>query len=104
MEKNQTIVLMSETDKPLLDLAVEVNYTPCSIVNLDKYKDLGIKEVWMWQDNKITFYHLVDSQYQKVENSVCLPKLSADFLVTFINRELTETPLTIEEDFYRQLS
>lgn len=93
-----------KTDKPLPELAVEVNYTSGSVIDLEKYRDLGIKEVWMWKDEAITFYHLVDSQYQKVKNSVCLPQLNSNFLITFINRGLTETPLTIEEDFYQQLN
>lgn len=29
---------------------------------------------------------------------------SYEFLITFVNRGLTETPLTIEADFYQQLS
>ena len=93
-----------KTDKSHPDLAIEVNYTSGSIVDLEKYLYLGIKEVWMWKDEVITFYYLVDSEYREVENSVCLPKLSAAFLIAFVSRGLTETPLTIEEDFYRQLN
>ena len=104
MEKNQTIASAFKTDKPLPELAVEVNYTSGSVIDLEKYRDLGIKEVWMWKDKAITFYHLVDSQYQEVKNSVGLPQLNSNFLITFINRGLTETPLTIEEDFYQQLN
>lgn len=93
-----------EIDKSIPDLAVEVTYTSGSIADLEKYKYLGIKEVWFWQNNEITFYSLSDSEYLERQNSICLPKLSSNFLMTFINRGLTETPLTIEEDFYRQLS
>ena len=39
-----------------------------------------------------------------VLNSYVLLQLSSEFLITFINRGLTEIPLTIEEDFYRQLN
>jgi Uma2 family endonuclease len=92
-----------ETDQLIPDLAVEVTYTSGGVADLEKYQSLKVKEVWFWNDNEITFYHLVNGTYQKIEESVCLPKLKADFLVTFINRGLTETPLTIEEDFYSSL-
>ena len=93
-----------DTDKSIPDLAVEVTYSSGGVADLEKYRYLGVKEVWFWKNNEITFYHLVNSEYQEIENSVCLPKLSADFLIAFVNRGLTETPLTIEDDFYRQLN
>ncbi|MGK7894480.1 MAG: Uma2 family endonuclease [Xenococcus sp. (in: cyanobacteria)] len=93
-----------DTDKSIPDLAVEVTYSSGGVADLEKYKYFGVKEVWFWKNNEITFYHLVNSEYQEIENSVCLSKLSADFLITFINRGLTETPLTIEDDFYQQLN
>ncbi|MEL7009945.1 MAG: hypothetical protein AAFY50_07995 [Cyanobacteria bacterium J06648_1] len=65
---------------------------------------MGIKEVWFWRDRQISFYHLVDGEYKAIKSSICLPQLDADFLISFINRGLTETPLTIEADFERQLS
>jgi Uma2 family endonuclease len=93
-----------ETDKSLPDLAVEVTYTSGSVADLEKYQYLGIKEVWFWFNSEIKFYCLIDGEYEEIESSVCLPQLSASFLITFINRGLTETPLTIEADFYRQLN
>ncbi|MBW4537001.1 MAG: Uma2 family endonuclease [Pleurocapsa minor HA4230-MV1] len=107
-------------DKSIPDLAIEVTYTSGSIADLEKYQSLGVKEVWFWrmetlpfrelvphsrwQDNKIAFYQLVDSEYLETQNSICLPEISSNFLITFVNRGLKETPLTIEEDFYQQLS
>jgi Uma2 family endonuclease len=93
-----------EIDKSIPDLAIEVTYTSGSSADLEKYQSLGVKEVWFWQNNKITFYQLVDSEYLKTQNSICLPEISSNFLITFVNRGLIETPLTIEEDFYQQLS
>ena len=68
-----------EIDKSIPDLAIEVTYTSGSIADLEKYQSLGVKEVWFWrmetlpfrelvphsrwQDNKIAFYQLVDSEY-----------------------------------------
>lgn len=93
-----------ETDKSFPDLAIEVTYTSGGTEDLIKYKYLGIKEVWFWVNNEITFYRLNNEKYVEIEKSICLPELSASFLISFINRGLTETPLTIESDFYQQLN
>ena len=93
-----------EKDKSIPDLAVEVTYTSGSVADLEKYRYLKVNEVWFWSDNKITFYRLVNGKYREIEESICLPKLTTDFLIRFINRGLTETPLTIEEDFYDSLN
>ena len=68
-----------------------------------KYKYLGVSEVWFWQNEEIKFYQLVDSQYVEIEVSSCLPELFSEFLIKFVNRGLRESPLTIEDDFTRQL-
>ncbi|MEM1293276.1 MAG: Uma2 family endonuclease [Cyanobacteria bacterium P01_H01_bin.162] len=89
------------TDKSIPDLAVEVTYSSGGAVDLEKYQYLGVKEVWFWQNSEITFYGLADSGYGEISQSFCLPQLSADCLLTFVNRGLTESPLTIEADFYQ---
>jgi hypothetical protein len=71
--------------------------------SLTKYQYLGVKEVWFWNNNEITFYYLIDSEYVEISCSKFLPELSSNFLVSFVNRGLIETPLTIEEDFYQAL-
>ncbi|MFP4693302.1 MAG: Uma2 family endonuclease [Halothece sp.] len=53
-----------ETDQSIPDLAVEVTYTSGSVADLEKYRALEVKEVWFWNDYKITFYHLVNGNYQ----------------------------------------
>ena len=71
---------------------------------MEKYKYLQVPEVWIWQDNKIEFYQLVGSKYMAIAVSNCLPELSSQFLIQFINRGLEESPLTIEADFIEQLN
>lgn len=90
-------------DKSIPDLAIEVTYTSGGTADLEKYKYLGVKEVWFWKKEEIKFYRLVNGEYEAVAKSICLPQLKADFIISFINRGLTETPLTIEADFYQQL-
>jgi Uma2 family endonuclease len=91
------------TKKSLPDLAIEVVYSSGGIADLEKYKYLAIKEVWIWQNEQIKFYKLVDSNYVEIQMSNCLSKLSSDFLIRFINRGLAESPLIIEADFIKEL-
>ena len=87
------------TDKDIPDLAIEVIFSSGGIEDLEKYRILGVPEVWFWQNKELTFYRLGDAGYQEIEVSVCLPKLVAKNLVGFVNRGMTESPLTIEADF-----
>jgi Uma2 family endonuclease len=92
-----------EVEKKIPDLAIEVVFSSGSVRDLEKYKYLRVSEVWIWQNEEIKFYQLVDLQYVEIEVSSCLPKLSSKFLIKFINRGLGESPLTIENDFTQQL-
>lgn len=91
------------TDKPIPDLAIEVIFSSGGTKDLVKYRHLGIREVWFWQNREIKFYQLMDSEYMEITDSFYLPKLSTEFIIDFINRGLTESPLTIEADFISQL-
>ncbi len=91
------------TKKSLPDLAIEVVYSSGGVADLEKYKYLGVSEVWFWQNERIRFYKLVDSDYVELQVSDCLSKLSPDFLIRFINRGLAESPLIIEADFIKEL-
>ena len=91
-------------DKDIPDLAVEVVFSSGGTADLVKYQYLGVGEVWFLQNEEIKFYRLVDSQYTEIKTSSCLPNLSAEFLINFINRGLAESPLTIEADFVSQLN
>ena len=93
-----------EQKKAFPDLAIEVIYSSGDIHDsLQKYQYLGIKEVWFWQSDRLSFYRLENLAYQTIEESVCLPKIIAESFSTFVNRGLTESPLTIEADFIEEL-
>ena len=87
------------------DLAVEVIYSSGSIDDsLMRYKYLNVREVWFWQNNEMKFYQLTNSKYREIVESVWLNMITPDFLVRYVNRGLTESPLTIEADFVSGLS
>ncbi len=89
-------------DKDIPDLAIEVIFSSGGITDLDKYKILGVKEVWLWENNKITFYQLQGNCYQEIATSNCLCNLDSLTLGSFINRGFTESPIIIEADFIKQ--
>ncbi len=92
------------TKKDLPDLAVEVIFSSGSVEDLKKYQSLGVAEIWFWQDHQITFYQLTEGKYIETTSSLFLSDLVAKDLAGFINRGLTESPLTIEADFLGFLS
>ena len=61
--------------KPIPDLSIEVVFTSGSISKLERYKALGVPEVWFWEDGVLNLYHLGDGSYEKIERSQ-LPGLS----------------------------
>ncbi|WP_107668112.1 Uma2 family endonuclease [Cyanothece sp. BG0011] len=74
-----------QTDKELPDLAIEVIVTSGNIKILEVYRRLRIKEVWLWQDEKLEIYCLENDQYSPQENSQLLPSLDLNLLCQFID-------------------
>jgi Uma2 family endonuclease len=62
------------------DLAIEVNIISGSPQKLDKYQRLGIREVWIWQAEKLVIYTLEGDRYQKTPTSKLLPNLDIALL------------------------
>jgi len=89
-----------DSDKDLPDLAVEVIFTSGDVENLKaSYQNIGISELWIWQNNKITFYILETEEYMTVEFSRLFDRLKSSSLVKYINRGITESPAIIKRDF-----
>ena len=64
-----------ETVKPIPDLAIEVVFTSGGLYKLERYKALGVTEVWFWQDELLTLHRLRNGSYDRIEQSQ-LPGLS----------------------------
>ncbi len=62
------------------DLAIEVNITSGSIDKLEKYKRFQISEVWFWENNQISVYHLNNDNYERTNQSQLLPNLDINLL------------------------
>ena len=61
--------------KLIPDLSIEVVFTRSGISKLERYKVLGVPEVWFWEDGLLKLYHLEDDSYEPIERSL-LPGLS----------------------------
>ena len=80
--------------KEIPDLAVEINLSSGSIKDLEKYKKLGIKEVWVWdKKNELKIYYLIDSEYQERDSS---------FFVQGINRQIIKKYVLLMNQDKRQ--
>lgn len=100
--KEPDVSFAFETDKDIPDLAIEVIFSSGGTADLEKYQILGVKEVWFWKNNQITFYYLKGDRYHEIATSKCLSNLASLNLASFVNRGLTESPLVIEVDFIKQ--
>ncbi|WP_016950250.1 Uma2 family endonuclease [Anabaena sp. PCC 7108] len=66
------------------DLAIEVNITSGSIDKLEKYKRFNITEVWFWENNQLSLYHLKNDNYEQINQSELLPDLNIDLLASCV--------------------
>ena len=91
-----------DVDKDLPDLAVEVIYSSGDVKTLkSSYQNIGIPELWIWQDHKITFYCLETDKYTVVKFSKMFNRLELLSFVEYINRGIIESPAVIKQDFLK---
>ena len=89
------------SDKDLPDLAVEVVFSSGDIETLkSSYQNIGIAELWIWKDNKITFYSL-EQDYTVVKSSNMLTRIESESFIEYINRGIKESPAIIKQDFWK---
>ncbi|MBD1928344.1 Uma2 family endonuclease [Trichocoleus sp. FACHB-90] len=55
--------------KSIPDLSIEVVFTSGGTSKLERYKALGVPEVWFWEDGLLKLYHLQDGSYQSIDRS-----------------------------------
>jgi Uma2 family endonuclease len=97
------------TDKDFPDLAIEVVITSGGINRLELYRRLGVREVWFWQNENFSIYHLREETpnqfvqtfgYERSEKSEILPNLDMDLLAECI---LISNPLAAAKEFRQRL-
>lgn len=77
-EPDESYYLGEKKENP--DLAIEINITSGSIDKLEKYKRFKITEVWFWENNQLSVYHLNNDNYEQIPQSQLLPELDINLL------------------------
>jgi Uma2 family endonuclease len=73
------------------DLAIEVDIASTSDKKLSIYQRLGVPEVWVYRQGKISLWDLREAQMRQVENSLAFPTISAAQLQSWIALRETGT-------------
>ena len=68
------------TQKDIPDLSIEVVFTSGNLSKLKRYQELGVPEVWFWEDGLFTLHHLRLSGYERIYRSEVLPDLDINLL------------------------
>ncbi|WP_416674842.1 Uma2 family endonuclease [Egbenema bharatensis] len=93
------------TDKEFPDLAIEVVVTSGGINRLELYRRLGVREVWFWQNNQFSMYHLREEApaqfaqtfgYEAISHSEILPDLDMNLLAAGVRNP---NPLAAAKEF-----
>ncbi len=85
LEPDECYSIGSASDVPAL--AVEVIWTSGGLDKLEIYRRLGVAEVWIWKDGKITTFALRGDRYEQIARSELIPQIEFDLV-----RSLLELP------------
>ncbi len=55
--------------KKIPDLSIEVVFTSGGAKKLQRYRAIGVPEVWFWEDGILRLYHLREDGYEKIQQS-----------------------------------
>jgi Uma2 family endonuclease len=83
-----------DTDPPP-DVVVEIDIHHESISKFPIYAAFGVPELWRYDGNSLTIFHLRDRQYVLSEASQALPILTSAVLTEFLARSPKEDQYTI---------
>jgi Uma2 family endonuclease len=62
------------------DIAIEVIWTSGGIDKLEVYRKLGVREVWIWEVDRLAFHHLRGETYVRATRSDILPTLDPSLI------------------------
>lgn len=95
--------------KAVPDLAIEVVITSGGINRLAVYSRLQVSEVWFWQHERFSLYHLREETpaafiqtygYEEMAHSELLPHLDVEMLAAYVRHP---DPLTAAKEFRQHL-
>jgi Uma2 family endonuclease len=88
-----------DADNPLPpDLVIEIDITSFSTTRLAVYAELDIPEVWLFNGQQLTFYHLQTGRYVTSDRSLAFPTVPVTQITPFLARALTSSyPVLVRE-------
>lgn len=57
------------SQKAIPDLSIEIVFSSGGIRKLDRYKAIGVPEVWFWEDGTLMLYRLREQGYESIDRS-----------------------------------
>jgi Uma2 family endonuclease len=90
IEPDECYIIGLDQSKSVPDLAIEVRWTSGGIDKLEAYGRLGVREVWIWHDERIDVFVWLNGKYERRSASECLPGLDLE-LVTKLLEQPTVT-------------
>ncbi|NOT64231.1 MAG: Uma2 family endonuclease [Acidobacteria bacterium] len=76
---------------PAPDIAVEVDITSESLNRFPTYANLGVPEIWRYDDAEFMIYHLTETGYVVADASRAFPFLTAERLNRYLQRSQNES-------------
>jgi len=84
---------------PPPDIAVEIDITSESLGHFPIYTNLGVPEIWRYDEHQVTMYHLTEAGYAEAPASRAFPLLTAEALAQFLERSQTEGQSAVLREF-----
>ena len=69
----------------LPDLAIEVIWTHGGLDKLEIYRQLGVREVWVWKADEIQSFALRGDRYERIPASELLPQIDLGLIQSLLN-------------------
>jgi Uma2 family endonuclease len=88
-EPDECYVLGDVREPERCDLAIEVVWTSGGLDKLEVWRQLGVPEVWIWEDEALSVHRLRGEAYVEVPRSEWLPTLDLPHLLRFLDRPTT---------------
>ena len=85
-EPDECYLVGPDQQRDTPDLAIEVIWTSGGLDKLEIYRRLGVGEVWIWKDGRITVHVLGASGYDRAEHSRLFPDLDLILLCSLMDR------------------
>jgi len=84
VEPDECYVLGDVAEPERCDLAIEVVWTTGVVDELDVYRKLGVRELWIWKAGQLQVLSLRGENYVTLERSALLPGIDLDQLLHFV--------------------